>query len=71
MPTDRLETWEPIMSEAAKFWFNTKTREVEFGLKSSSLDRIGPFETEQEATRAEEIVRLRAQAWLEQERLED
>lgn len=59
------------MPEASKFWFNTKTREVEFGLKSSSLDRIGPFETENEAKNAEEIVRLRSQAWLEQEKLED
>jgi len=59
------------MSEAGKFWFNTKTRKVEFGLKSSSLDRIGPFETEREAANAEEIVRLRAKKWLEEERLED
>jgi hypothetical protein len=59
------------MSEASKYWFNTKTKEVEFGLKSSSLDRIGPFETEHEAKNAEETVRLRSQAWLEQEKLED
>jgi len=59
------------MSEEAKYWFNTKTKEVEFGLKSSSLDRIGPFDTEQEAASAEEIVRLRASKWLEEEKLED
>jgi hypothetical protein len=59
------------MSEGSKYWFNTKTKQVEFELKSSSLDRIGPFETEQEAKNAEEIVRLRSQAWLEQEELEN
>jgi hypothetical protein len=59
------------MSEAGKYWFNTKTKQVEFGLKSSSLDRIGPFETEREASNAEEIVRSRAKQWLEEEKLED
>ena len=59
------------MSEAAKYWFNTKTKQVEFGFKSSSLDRIGPFETEKEAGNAEEIVRSRAKQWLEEEKLED
>lgn len=59
------------MSEAAKYWFNTKTKQVEFGFKSSSLDRIGPFDSEKEAANAEEIVRLRAKQWLEDEKLED
>lgn len=59
------------MTETAKYWFNTKTKKVEIGLKSSSLDRIGPFETESEAANAEEIVRLRASKWLEEEKLED
>ena len=59
------------MSEESKYWFNVKTKQVEFGLKSSSLDRIGPFETEQQAANAEEIVRSRASKWLEEEKLED
>jgi hypothetical protein len=59
------------MSEVSKYWFNIKTKEVEFGLKSSSLDRIGPFETKKDAANAEEIVRLRASRWLEEEELED
>jgi hypothetical protein len=59
------------MSEAAKYWFNTKTKKVEQGLKSSSLDRIGPFDTERDAANAEEIVRSRANQWLEEEKLED
>jgi len=59
------------MSEESKYWFNIKTKKVEFGLKSSSLDRIGPFDTKQEAANAEEIVRSRASKWLEEEKLED
>ena len=59
------------MSEGAKYWFNTKTKQVEFGLKSSSLDRIGPFETDKEAANAEEIVRSRAKHWLEEEKPDD
>jgi hypothetical protein len=59
------------MSEESKYWFNIKTKQVEFGLKSSSLDRIGPFDTKQEAANAEEIVRSRASRWLEEEKLED
>jgi hypothetical protein len=59
------------MSEESKYWFNIKTKQVEFGLKSSSLDRIGPFETKQQAANAEEIVRSRASKWLEEEKLED
>ena len=59
------------MSDAPKYWFNIRTRQVEHGLKSSSEDRIGPFDTAAEAANAEAIVRARAQAWAEQEREED
>lgn len=59
------------MSEEKKWWFNTKTRETEFGLKSNSLYRIGPFETEAEAKDAENIVRERARVWKESEQEED
>lgn len=44
-----------------RFWFNTKTGEVEEGPKSLGLDRIGPFDTYAKAQRAEEIVRSRAE----------
>jgi hypothetical protein len=59
------------VSDQPKYWFNIKTKQVEKGLKSSSLDRIGPFETESEAKAAEEIVRQRAQAWSKEEAEED
>jgi hypothetical protein len=59
------------VSDEPKYWFNTKTKQVEVGLKSSSLDRIGPFHTEAEAKAAEEIVRQRAAAWNKEEAEED
>jgi len=59
------------VSETPKYWFNIRTKQVELGLRSSSEDRIGPFETEAEAENAEAIVRARAQAWAEQDREED
>ena len=58
------------MSDAPKYWFNIRTKQVEVGLKSSSEDRIGPFESAAEAANAEAIVKARAQAWAEQERQE-
>lgn len=59
------------MAEEAKWWFNTKTKEVEYGLKSPALKRIGPFDTEAEAKRAEEILAERSKRWREEEAEED
>ena len=53
------------------FWFNLKTKQVEHGLKSSSLDRIGPFNTEAEAKNAEATVRARSEEWKKQDAEED
>ena len=53
------------------FLFNLKTKQVEHGLKSSSLDRIGPFHTEAEAKNAEATVRARSEEWKKQDAEED
>lgn len=50
-----------------QFWFNTKTLQVEQGLKTAAVYRIGPFETRQEAERALEIVSQRATEWNQDE----
>lgn len=50
-----------------RFWFNTRTRQVEEGPKSLGLDRIGPFASFEEALRAEEIVNERAKKILEED----
>lgn len=60
-----------MMDEVQKWWFNTRTNQVERGLKSNSQDRIGPFETEAEAKNALETVKLRSQKWREEEQTED
>lgn len=49
------------------YWFNTRTGEVEEGPQSLALDRLGPFETREEAERANEIVAERARAWNEED----
>ncbi|MFM7014015.1 MAG: SPOR domain-containing protein [Actinomycetota bacterium] len=59
------------MSEEKKWWFNTRTKQTEFGLKSNSLYRIGPFDTESEAKNAESLVRERSKEWERSEAEED
>lgn len=43
-----------------EYWFNTKTLQVEIGKQSLSLERIGPFDSLEEARRAPEIIAERA-----------
>jgi hypothetical protein len=59
------------VSDSPKYWFNTRNKQVELGLKSSSEDRIGPFETEAEAANAEAIIKARSEAWRQQESEDD
>ena len=46
-----------------KWWYNHSTGEVEYGRKSLSMHRDGPYDTEEEAKRAPEIAKERARAW--------
>ena len=50
-----------------KWWFNHHTGEVEYGRKSLSMHRDGPYDSEEEARRAPEIAKERARAWAEDE----
>jgi len=54
-----------------QFWYNAKTGQVEQGLESPAVDRIGPFDTAEEAARANEILAGRARAWAEEDARED
>jgi hypothetical protein len=54
-----------------KFWFNVRTRQVEQGPQSLSTDRLGPYDTHDEAARALEKARRRAEAWAREEEQED
>jgi hypothetical protein len=50
-----------------KWWYNHTTGEVEYGRKSLSMHRDGPYDTEEEAKAAPEIARRRAERWAEEE----
>ena len=47
------------------FWYNMRTGEVEHGLQSASLDRVGPFATRDEAAHALEKLRANSAQWSE------
>lgn len=46
-----------------QWWYNDRTGEVEEGPQSLGIERIGPFDTREEALRAPEIVAERSKAW--------
>lgn len=52
------------------YWFNTRTRQVEEGKQSLSIDLLGPFTTREDALRAEQIIAERARAWAEEDAAE-
>lgn len=54
-----------------KYWYNSSTGEVEYGMLSPSVDRIGPFDTAEEAKNAPEVVEQRARAWANEDAAED
>lgn len=50
-----------------EFWFNLKTGLVEHGKLSAASYRVGPFNTEDEAKDALNVIAKRNQAWNEDE----
>lgn len=54
-----------------KYWYNLATGEVEFGMLSPAVDRVGPFDTAAEAERAPETLEERSRAWAEEDATED
>jgi len=50
-----------------KFFFNVRTRQVERGPESAWTDRLGPYDTYDEAARALDLARERSAAWDEQD----
>ncbi len=59
------------MEPSREYWFNTKTNEVEVGPQSLSLNRIGPFDTEAESSRALDVIAERARRINEEADRED
>lgn len=64
------QTWG-IDDPNETYWFNTQTGQVEEGQQSLAIDRIGPFQTREEAERALEIVEERAKKIREEDDFED
>ena len=63
---------KPSDSDSTEYWwYNIRTRRVEFGLQSKSLDRVGPFETEDQAKNAPQLIAERAAKWEKSEREEN
>lgn len=58
-------------SGAAKFWYNIHTGEVEVGFVSPSVDRVGPFDTREQASRALETLRKNSERWAAEESAEN
>jgi hypothetical protein len=54
-----------------KYWYNLRTGSVEHGFLSPSVDRAGPFDTEQEAAAAPQKLRENSRRWAEEEAAED
>jgi len=54
-----------------RYWYNMRTGEVEHGLLSPSVDRVGPFDTAEEAARALETLRENSARWAAEDAEED
>ena len=65
----RPEAYDQPMT--TQWWFNQKTGEVEEGQKSLGSDRVGPFDSREEAARAPQILQERARQWAEEDAQED
>jgi len=54
----------------SKYWYNMRTGEVEHGPESPAIDRVGPFDTAEEARNAPQLLQTRSKAWAEDEERE-
>lgn len=61
----------PMTEEAPRFWYNSRTGQVEEGMLSPSVDRVGPFVTADEARHAPEKLADNARRWQEEDEAEE
>lgn len=54
-----------------KYWYNTTTGEVEYGYISPAVDRVGPFDTQEQAANAMHKLKERSEAWAVEEAIDD
>lgn len=58
------------IDESEKYWYNMTTGEVEYGRLSPAVDRVGPFETENDARHAMEHLRENSERWAAEDEAE-
>lgn len=54
-----------------EYWYNTRTGQVEEGKQSLGIDRVGPFDSAEEAANAPELMKRRAEEWAAEEAEEE
>ena len=54
-----------------KYWYNLNTREVEFVRESAAIDRVGPFDTAEDAANAPAKLAERSRAWADDDAADD
>lgn len=57
--------------DANSWWYNLKSGAVEQGFVSPSVDRVGPFSSQQEAEHALEKLHENSRKWAEEDAAED
>lgn len=55
---------------STQYWYNLKTGDVEHGYVSPSVDRVGPFDTAEEASHAPERLAENSRKWAEEDAAE-
>jgi hypothetical protein len=60
-----------VSADSEKYWYNLETGKVERGFESPAIDRAGPFDTEEEAAKAPELLRERSRAWADDDARDD
>ena len=54
-----------------RYWYNMRTGEVEKGFVSPAPDRVGPFDTPEEAAHALEKLHENSAKWAEEDAADD
>ena len=55
----------------SKYWYNIRTGAVELGRESPSVDRVGPFDSKEQAEHALEKLRDNADRWAAEDAAEN
>ncbi|GAB2819927.1 hypothetical protein GCM10027022_07670 [Alpinimonas psychrophila] len=55
----------------SKYWYNIRTGDVELGRESPSVDRVGPFDSKEQAEHALETLRANSDRWAAEDAAEN